>query len=147
MKSTDSTVVLSLTVKDVAAALDFYQKAFGAQELTRMPLPDGTVVQADLAIGDTFFYISPEDAAWKAHTLPEGTCAPCLFVINTEDSDAAFAKAIAAGATEINPPTTQFWGMKTAIVADPFGYRWNVRQILEDLTHEEIMQRAQQAMG
>ena len=132
MSSQDPTIVLSLTVGDVAAALDFYGKAFGAKELARMAMPDGTVMHAEFMIGNTMLYISTESAEWKAYPLAAGALAPCLFGIGVENTDAALAQAVAAGASIIEAPKTQFWGMRTSILSDPFGYRWNVRQLIEE---------------
>jgi len=141
------TVVLSLTVSDVAAALDFYAKAFGAEELVRMPMPDGTVAHAEMMIGNSLVYVSVGSEEWKAAPLEEGKLAPCLFGINVDDVEGALERAIAAGGTEIEGVQDQFWGMRTALVSDPFGYRWNVRKMTEELSNEEIMKRAAELMG
>ncbi|MEM1085330.1 MAG: VOC family protein [Verrucomicrobiota bacterium] len=141
----NASLVLSLTVSDVSAALDFLTAAFDAEVVVRMPGPDGSIVHSEVMIGEDLLYISSEFPDWRAKILPEGTLAPCLFGLNVDDPDAVFAKAIAAGAKEIEAPTTQFWGMRTAIIADPFGYRWNLRKLVEELSEEEIMRRAQAA--
>lgn len=147
MNAQEPSIVLSLTVSDVAAALDFYAKAFGAEEFMRMAMPDGTVVQAEMKIGNSMFYVSVGSEDWQAASLEKGAVAPCLFIITVEDVDPAFEKAIALGGTEIEGPKDQFWGMRTSILADPFGYRWNVRKITEELSSEEIMKRAAALMG
>lgn len=147
MSANDPSVVISLTVGDVAAALDFYTAAFGAKELVRMAMPDGTAVHAEFMIGNCLLYVSCGSEQWKAAPLPEGALAPCLFGINVDDVDAAFEKAVSAGANPVEEPTNQFWGMRTAIVSDPFGYRWNVRKQIEDVSNEEIMKRAMEMMG
>ena len=145
--TSDPSIVLSLTVSDVAAALDFYAKAFGAEELMRMAMPDGTVVQAEMKIGNSVFYVSVGSDEWKAASLEAGAMAPCLFIITVEDVDSAFENAIAVGGTKIEGPKDQFWGMRTSILADAFGYRWNLRKITEELSSEEIMKRAAELMG
>jgi len=142
----NSPIVLSLTVNDVAAALDFYVKAFGAKETSRMPLPDGTVVQGDFQIGTSMFYVSLGSEDWKAASLPADGLSSCLFIVEVEDPQESFDLAVSEGATAIEEPKDQFWGMRTAILADPFGYRWNLRKILEVLTPEQMMERAQEAM-
>lgn len=141
------TVAISLTVKNVAEALDFYTKAFGAKELYRMPRPDGSVFHAEFMIGNTHIYISDEDENWHASAMPEGAVASCLFGIGVEDCEAAYEKAAAAGAEILNPPTDYFWGMRSAMLKDPFGYRWSVGQQTEELTEEEIAKRAQALHG
>ena len=147
MNSSDPTLVLSLTVSDVAAALDFYVQAFGAEEVSRMATPDGTVVQGEVRIGNSAFYVSVGSEEWKAAALEAGLVAPCLFCVTVEDPDAAFAKALAGGATAIEEPRDQFWGMTTSILADPFGYRWNLREITEVLSNEEITKRLAEVLG
>ena len=143
----EPTVSISLTVKNAADALDFYTKAFGAEEVFRMPLPDGTVVHAEFMLGDTLIYISNEAADWQAFAMEEGSTASCLFALTKENCDEAFAQATEAGAIPINKPEDQFWGFRTSLVKDPFGYRWNLRQKIEDLSPEEMAKRAAEFMA
>lgn len=143
MDSTNTpTLALSLTVEDTATALDFYQKAFGAQEVFRLPTPDGTVVHGEFFLGNAQIYVSCGYPEWKAAAIPPEATASCLFAINCEDPDAAYATAVAAGCEAIDEPTEQIWGYRTAIVRDPFGYRWNFRKQFEEPTPEEINARA-----
>lgn len=146
-QASSSPVVISLTVADVAASLDFYVNALGAEEVSRMALPDGVVVQAEIKIGSSQIYISTGSEDWQAATLPAGQLAPCLFIIDVENPDQSFEHAVNSGATAIEAPKDQFWGMRTSILADPFGYRWNFRKILVELSTEEIMERARKLMG
>ena len=137
------TLSLSLTVPDAAQALDFYAKAFNAKELFRLALPDDTVVHAEFMIGNCRLFISGPDAEWQAATNPEGQLASCLIVLESENPDDDQKKALAAGCTIMNKPTDQFFGVRTASVIDPYGYRWNFRKVIEDLTQEEVKQRFQ----
>ncbi|MEM1442202.1 MAG: VOC family protein [Verrucomicrobiota bacterium] len=137
---------VSLTVKDAGAALDFYVRALGAVELFRMPDPSGNVLHAEFLIGEQKLYISGEDPEWHAHAFPEGMAAPCLFAVLTENCDVAFQKAVDAGMTPLAEPSDQFWGVRTSIVKDPFGYRWNLRTVIEEVSPEELMRRAQKFM-
>lgn len=143
----DTTVTISLTVKDVAGALDFYAKAFGAQESLRMPMPDGTVVHAEFSIGATPMYISCESEDWDAFPNQPNQSASCLFSVGTDDCDAAFQRALEAGATPIEEPKDQFWGCRTGVVRDPYGYRWSLRQVVEILSEDEIMDRVKQMVS
>jgi len=143
-QKTEPTVALSLTVKDAARALEFYAAALGAQELFRMPSPDGRVAHAEFMIGNTHIYISDEAPDWHAFAMPEGATASCLFSINIEDCDAAYKQATTAGAASLSEPEDQFWGARSAIIKDPFGYRWSLIQKIEDVTPEELVKRAQQ---
>ena len=140
----EPTVTFSLTVKDTARALAFYAEAFGAEELFRMPTPDGGVAHAEFMIGNTRIYISDEYDDYHAFAMPEGTTASCLFSISTEDCDAAYQRAVDAGAQTLTEPTNQFWGTRSAVLRDPFGYRWSLTQKIEELTPEEIERRARE---
>jgi PhnB protein len=139
----EPTVSLSLTVKHAAAALSFYSEAFGAEELLRMPSPEGDVAHAEFKIGNTLIYISGEAADWHAFAMPEGAMASCLFSIVTEDCDAAYDRAIQAGAKSLSEPRDQFWGARSALIKDPYGYRWSFIQKTEDVSPEELERRAQ----
>lgn len=141
------TVSFSLTVKDGNAALDFYAKAFDAKELYRMPTPDGGVGHAEMMIGNTRIFLSEEFPDWKAFAMPKGHLTPCLLCIEVEDCDASYAKALAAGAESISEPKDEFWGMRSSVVSDPFGFRWSFGQIIEELTPEEVSKRAADIYG
>jgi PhnB protein len=143
----EPTVSLSLTCKSASDALAFYTKAFGAKELFRMGAPDGPVGHAEFMIGHSLIYISDESPEWHAQAMPEGSSASCLFGIATDDCDKSFAQAVAAGATPLNSPQDQFWGKRSAMVRDPFGYRWSFYQFLEEVSPEELMKRAQALMS
>jgi len=93
----------SLTVNDGAAALAFYKEAFNAEERFRMELPEemgGGVAHAEFMLGEQLVYLSEESPEWEAYALKDGQLASCLFATNVEDSDAAFAQALAAGAED-----------------------------------------------
>lgn len=146
-QSTEPTVAISLTVKDTAKALDFYTKALGAKELHRMPNPDGGIFHAEFMIGNTLVYISDESPEWLCAAMPEGTTASCLFAINTDDCDQSFAAAVEAGGISLKEPQDQFWGMRSAMIKDPFGYRWNFNHKTEDVSPEEMEKRAKALMA
>ena len=143
----EPTVSISLTCKRAADALDFYTKAFGAKELFRMGGPDGSVAHAEFMLGNSHLYISDESPEWHAYGMPENGSASCLFSIATDDCDASFARAVEAGGIPLNEPADQFWGKRSAMVRDPFGYRWSFSQHIEDVSPEEVMKRAQAFMG
>jgi PhnB protein len=145
--STAPTVSISLTCKSASDALDFYTKAFGATELFRMGGPDGSVAHAEFMLGTSHLFISGESPEYHAQAMPEGTLAACSFTIASDDCDASFARALSAGATSLLEPRDQFWGKRTALVKDPFGYRWSFSQHLEDISPQEMMERAQALLG
>jgi PhnB protein len=128
---------------DASKALEFYAKAFGAQELFRLPAPDGIIAHAEFMIGNDRIYISGESPEWHAFAMPEGTLASCLFSIATENCDRSHSRAIEAGAESLSDPEDYFWGTRSSIVKDPFGYRWSLNQLIEDLSPEELERRAQ----
>lgn len=142
-QTVEPTVSFSLTVKDASRALSFYSEALGAEELMRMPSPEGDVAHAEFMIGNSRIYISGEAAEWHAFAMPEGAMAACLFSIVTEDCDTAYDRAIKAGAKSLSEPKDQFWGARSAIIKDPFGYRWSFIQKIEDVSPEELEGRAQ----
>lgn len=134
-------VTPSLTAVDAAAALDFYVRAFGATEHFRMEEPGSDkVMHAEFQIGDSRLMISSE---YPDH----GAIAPAFakggsFMIYLEDVDSAYAKAIEAGATILQEPADQFWGDRTARVADPHGYRWTLATHVRDISDEEMTKAA-----
>ena len=139
-----ATLAISLTVKDAGAALEFYKKAFGVKEEFRLEAPDGSVGHGEFLVGNSKVYISGESPEWNAFAMPEGMLSSNLLCINTPDCDAAYKQAIDAGAKSIVAPKDEFWGMRSAVVADPFGYRWSLGQIIEQLTPDEVAKRAQE---
>jgi len=143
-QTTEPTVSFSLTVKDAASALNFYSEALGAEELYRMPSPEGGLSHAEFMSGNTRIFTSDEAAEWHAFAMPEGATASCLFSIMTEDCEASCDRAIKSGAELLSEPKDYFWGTRTALIKDPFGYRWAFNQKIEDVSPEEIARRAQE---
>ncbi len=134
-------VTPSLTVANCAAALAFYTRALAATELFRMEEPgSGKIMHAEFKIGDSRLMISDEYPSEGAHAPALG--AGGLFMIYVADVDSAFSQAIATGATILQEPADQFWGDRTARVADPFGYRWTLATHVRDLSPEEIAKAA-----
>jgi len=140
-------VSVSLTVKDGNAALDFYEKAFGAKILCRMASPSGGLGHGEFEIGATRIYISDPCSDWHAKALPEEAMAPCVLSIPVENCDTAFKKAIAAGGKSLMEPENRFWGIRTGMILDPFGYRWSLGQFLEEVSYEEMERRAKEIFG
>jgi len=143
----EPTIAVSLTVKDTSAALDFYTRAFGAEELFRMPTPDGGIGHAEFMLGNTRMFISDESEEWHAYAMQEGTTASSLLAILADSCDESYKQAIEAGGEGLSDPQTQFWGMRTAIIKDPFGYRWSFRELIEEVSPEEMAKRAQAIFG
>ena len=127
-----------------AKAIDFYKQAFGAVELFRMPTPVGKIGHAQIKIGNSVMMLtdeSPECNSIGPKTL-KGT--PVSLYLYVENADAAFERAVAAGATVVMPLADMFWGDRWGFVEDPFGHRWHIASHVRDVEPEE-MQRAMQA--
>ena len=134
----------AIICRDAAAAIDFYQRALGATVRTRMDMPDGKVMHAELQIADSTFMISDEMPQWGSvspQTLGGTASSLHLYV---PDVDAAFAQAIAAGGTEQVPVQDQFWGDRSGYFLDPFGHRWGVATRVEEVSDEETLRRGQE---
>jgi uncharacterized glyoxalase superfamily protein PhnB len=122
-------------------AIAFYVKAFGATETVRMPGPGGRIMHAELRIGSSMVMLSdenPERGALSPRTIG-GT--PVSIFIYTEDVDALFARAVAAGATPVAPPADMFWGDRFGQLTDPYGHSWAMATHKEDVTPEEMQRR------
>jgi PhnB protein len=135
------TLTASIVVNDGARAIDFYKRAFGAVEVGRFPSPDGKIAHAELKIGDSKLMLSDEFSFGpvKAPQSLGGTTT--VFYLYTEDVDALFNQALAAGATVKFPLKDQFWGDRTGHLADPFGHVWALAMHKEDVSPEEMQRR------
>jgi PhnB protein len=137
------TVTPYLIVDDAAAALDFYQRAFAATELSRHTDDAGRVRHAEFRIGDSPLMITEECADYPAWLSPQsrgGT--PVHLYLYLEDCDAVFGSALAAGATELLPLKDQFYGDRSGALTDPFGHVWYIATHKEELSPEEMAARA-----
>jgi PhnB protein len=138
------TITPYLFVKNGAAAIDYYKKAFGAQELMRMEQPNGKIGHAELMIGDSKIMLA--DECPEMHALsPQGT-SPVSLHLYVEDVDTVAAKAVAAGGTLLHPVSDKFYGDRSGSITDPFGHLWYIATHVEDLSPEEIGKRAEIAM-
>jgi PhnB protein len=136
-----------LIVDGAAAAIEFYKNVFGATERMRMPEPDGRVGHAELQIGDSVIMLADEhpDMEILGPKTIGGT--PVTVHVYIEDSDAAFERAVAAGAKSLRPVENQFYGDRSGQFEDPFGHKWNVATHVEDVPPAEMAERAKAAMG
>jgi PhnB protein len=128
-------------VKGAAEAIEFYTKAFGAEETVRMPGPDGKIMHAEVKIGNSILMLAdenPEQHALSPATRGGSTGSVMMY---TDDVDAVFNKALAAGATATRPPMDMFWGDRMGHLVDPFGHQWAIATHKEDLTPEEMGKR------
>lgn len=139
-----TTVTSYLALNDAAQAIDFYKKAFGAQEVYRMPGPGGKIMHAELKIGDSMVMLSDEfpeaEGIGSPKSLGGTTTSLHLYV---ENADAAFDRAVKAGAKALMPVTDMFWGDRYGKVADPFGHQWGIATHTQDLTPEQVQKNAE----
>ena len=132
-----------LSIKGAANALEFYAKAFGAKTRMRMDAPDGSIGHAEMLIGDDVFMLAD-------HFPGAGTAAPATlngttvsFYLYVKDVDAAFVRALAAGATQLMAPTDMFYGDRIGSLKDPFGHVWSLATHIEDVSPKEMKKRSE----
>jgi uncharacterized glyoxalase superfamily protein PhnB len=133
------TVTPSLTQDDAAAAIEWYKRALGAQELSRNTGPDGKIMHAAIRIGDSRVMMNDAVMGGKGPRALGGS--PASVWLYVDDCDSLFHRAVSAGAEPVMPIGDMFWGDRFGAVMDPFGYRWSFATHKEDLTAEEIRQR------
>jgi Uncharacterized protein conserved in bacteria len=140
------TAIPYLIMDDATAAIEFYKLAFGATEVTRYDAPGGKIGHAEIRVGDSIIMLADEhpDMGYRSPHAVGGTTVSIMLYI--DDVDAVFARAIAAGAKVMRPVQDQFYGDRSGTLEDPFGHMWALATHIEDLSHEEIMLRAQTAM-
>jgi PhnB protein len=140
------TVTHALVVHDAAEALDFYTKALGAKVRNRAPGPGGKVLHAELEIGDSVIMLSDEfpRSDLKSPKSLGGTSSGVWLYV--PDVDAAFERAVSAGAKVSMKPETMFWGDRFGSVIDPYGHSWSIATHVEDVPPEEMAQRQQAAV-
>jgi PhnB protein len=130
-----------LIVKNAAAALDYYQRAFGATELMRMADPSGKVGHAEIRIGDSVIMLADEfpEMGHKSPQTLGGTASSIMLYV--DDVDTVFKRAIASGAKQVRPVEDQFYGDRSGFLEDPFGHQWAISTHTEDVPPEEMKQR------
>jgi PhnB protein len=137
------TVTPYLIVDGASAAIEFYKKAFGAEELFRMPMPGGRVGHAELQIGNSRVMLADEFPEMDARGPKARGGTPVSILLYVTDCDAVFNRAVAAGGKVKRPMKDQFYGDRSGTLEDPFGHVWSVSTHKEDLSSEEIGRRMQ----
>ena len=131
-------VTAALAVRGAADAIVFYEKAFGARELSRMPGPDGKLMHAEVKIGDTIVMLGDEAPEMGSPSPQALNGSPVSLMLYVKDVDAVFARAVAAGAKPVMPPADMFWGDRYGALTDPFGHRWSIATHKADLTPRQM---------
>jgi PhnB protein len=132
------TVTPYLVVQGVPTLIDFLKQAFDAQEIMRIPRPDGAIMHAEVRIGDS--------AVMMGEAMGEFQPMPGSIHLYVNDADATYQRALQAGATSIMEPADQFYGDRSAGVVDPVGNRWWIATHQEDVPPEELARRAEAFM-
>src|SRR6476660_7192785 len=130
----------NLTVDRGLEALDFYAQAFGAEVVRKL-------MHSELRIGDSIFSVSDPFEDFGLAAPAEGQPLSSSILIYTEDVDALYDRALAAGATELNRPSDQFHGDRAGSLKDPYGHRWMLATHTEDMSEEEMQRRTEEAMA
>ncbi|MCG3120921.1 MAG: hypothetical protein ALAOOOJD_03816 [bacterium] len=139
------TITPHLVVKGANGAIEFYKKAFGAMEHYRMPMPDGTIMHAEIQIGNSVFFLNDEMMGAKSPQTLGGSAV--TVHLQVEDVDALWNQAVAAGCQVMMPLADMFWGDRYGMLVDPFGHNWSMASHIEDVPPEEMGQRAAAAMA
>lgn len=139
-----------LSIKGAKEALAFYKRAFGAEEIYKLEMPDGRLGHAEIQIGSSRLMLSDEmpemaEAMTRSpKTLNGSTTGFCIYL---EDVDTRFQQAIAAGGTVKRPVSTQFYGDRSGTLQDPFGHFWTLSTHVEDVPPDEMKSRMAKLMG
>ena len=139
-------VVPHLTVKGAAAAIEYYKKVFGAVEVSRFNMPDGSIMHASLKIGDGVVMLNdeyPDMSSVSPHSLGGS---PVFLALHVTDVDTVFKRAVDAGAQVKMPVANQFWGDRYGLLVDPFGHYWEILTHKEDVSPEEMQRRGKEMM-
>lgn len=131
-----------LIVDGASDAIEFYKKVFGATELMRLPMGEGKLGHAEIQIGSSRVMMADEHPQMGALGPKTVGGSPVTLHVYIENVDAVFEGAVAAGAEVVRPVMDQFYGDRSGMVKDPWGHNWNISTHTEDLTPEEIGQRA-----
>jgi uncharacterized glyoxalase superfamily protein PhnB len=132
------TVTPHLVCAGASDAIDFYKRAFGAEEMMRLPGPDGKLMHGCISIGGSPVMLVDENLEWGMQSPKTLKGTPVTIHLNVDDVDAVVARAVEAGATITMPVDDMFWGDRYGVVEDPFGHHWSVATHVRDVSEDEI---------
>ncbi|MFO0810068.1 MAG: VOC family protein [Gemmataceae bacterium] len=136
-----------LTVKCGKEAMAFYAKAFGAEEVLTMPMPNGSIGHAEMKIGNAYFMLGEENPNWGNRGPKTLGGTPVGILVYTPNVDAFIDRAITAGAVVKKPLQDQFYGDRSATVEDPDGHQWTFATHIEDVSPAEMTKRMEKMMA
>jgi len=140
------TLTPALTVRDAVRAIEFYKQAFGAKERGAMKGPDGKIMHAELMIGDSIIMLTDEFPEFGCLSPQSIGGSPMSLHIYLDGVDAAFERAVKAGAEVEMPVMDQFWGDRYGKLKDPFGHKWSIATHTKELSMDEIKHGMDEAM-
>lgn len=135
------TVTPFLFIRDAANAIEFYKKAFGAEELMRLEMPNGKIAYAAVKIGDSPIMLADEFPEMDVRSPQTLGGSPITIHLYVDDVDKFIAQAISVGAKPVKPIQDQFFGDRSGSVIDPYGHTWNIATHKENISNEEIIKR------
>jgi uncharacterized glyoxalase superfamily protein PhnB len=138
------TITPGLAVRNAADAIEFYKKALGAKEKSRMPGPDGKIMHAEMVIGDSHIMLGEENPQMNNPSPQSLNGSPISLYVYVRDADKTFNQAVNAGATVAMPVMDQFWGDRAGMITDPFGHKWWLATHKRDLSPKEMKKAAEE---
>jgi PhnB protein len=136
-----------IVVQGAERAAAFYRNAFAAEDVDRIPVPDGRLMSVRLRIGDGLLHLADEFPELGVLAPPSIGGTAVVLALAVADAQAVFAQAVAAGANVRQPLAEAFWGDLHGQLEDPFGHRWNVSQHLRDVPHDQVVAAAARAFA
>ncbi len=140
-------ITAHIVVKDAARMIEFYVRAFGAEEKGRLTLPDGAVAHCELRIGDSSVFLADEFPAQGVRAPVSVGGTSTVLQLYVEDADLVFERAVEEGATVRQPMIDAFWGDRYGQLVDPAGHVWAIATHREDVTPEELERRSKEWMA
>ena len=140
-------ITAHIVVQDADRAAAFYRDAFGAEEIERIPTPDGRLMSVQLRITNSVLHVADEFPEMGVLAPPSVGGTAVVLALDVADAEAVFAQAVVAGAVVRQPLQDMFWGDRHGQLDDPFGHRWNVDQHLRDVPHDEVVAAAARAFS
>ncbi len=141
------TITPHIVVRGAADAAEWYVRALGAEERSRVPLPDGKLLSVELRFGDSTVRLADEFLELDVLSPQAIGGTAVVLHLSTDDADTLWQRALDAGAEVIHPLEDQFWGNRQGQIADPFGHRWNLAQPLRDVPPDELARAAAAAFS
>jgi PhnB protein len=145
--NSDAALTPHLMCDGAADAIDFYKQAFGAEELMRLPGPDGRLMHGAVRINGATVMLTDENRQWGALGPKTLGGSPVTLNLTVPNVDASFERAVRAGATAVMPVADQFWGDRYGIVRDPFGHSWALLTPIRQMSEAELREAAASMMA